>query len=122
MEKQALPSMECFWSFKIPPHVFVPSSLPSREIHTTNVWQGWREACAFQIKMQIPGDRKGRAMNRQGYQRECHPVMILGKFIRVFTMFCQGISIPHTSQPFSQINNKLPHDHRQPREGKGRVT
>eukprot|EP00983_Pelagomonas_calceolata_P059580 1145977-Pelagomonas_calceolata.AAC.1 len=31
-----------------------------------------------QIKMQIPGDRKGPAMNRQGSQRKCHPVMILG--------------------------------------------
>eukprot|EP00983_Pelagomonas_calceolata_P000453 15410-Pelagomonas_calceolata.AAC.1 len=30
-------------------------------------------------------------------------------------MFCQGISIPHTSQPFSQINNKLPRDYRLPR-------
>eukprot|EP00983_Pelagomonas_calceolata_P012437 398486-Pelagomonas_calceolata.AAC.1 len=49
--------------------------------------------------MQIPGDRKGRAMYRQGFQRKCHPVMILGYFVRVFTMFCQGISIPHTSQP-----------------------
>eukprot|EP00983_Pelagomonas_calceolata_P027554 865058-Pelagomonas_calceolata.AAC.10 len=32
-----------------------------------------------QIKMQMPGDRKGRTMNRQlGSQRKCHPVMILG--------------------------------------------
>eukprot|EP00983_Pelagomonas_calceolata_P046672 1140288-Pelagomonas_calceolata.AAC.1 len=29
-------------------------------------------------------------------------------------MFCQG-SNPHTSQPFSQINNKIPHDYRLPR-------
>eukprot|EP00983_Pelagomonas_calceolata_P004404 142967-Pelagomonas_calceolata.AAC.1 len=64
--------------------------------------------------MQIPGDRKGRAMNRQGSRRKIHPVMILGLFVRVFTMFCQGTSIPHTLQPFSQINNKLPHDYRLP--------
>eukprot|EP00983_Pelagomonas_calceolata_P024754 779420-Pelagomonas_calceolata.AAC.1 len=25
-------------------------------------------------------------------------------------MFCQGNNIPHTSQPFSYINNKLPHE------------
>eukprot|EP00983_Pelagomonas_calceolata_P004894 160768-Pelagomonas_calceolata.AAC.1 len=30
-------------------------------------------------------------------------------------MFCQGISTPHTSQPFSQINNGLPRDYRLPR-------
>eukprot|EP00983_Pelagomonas_calceolata_P071253 1151149-Pelagomonas_calceolata.AAC.2 len=64
--------------------------------------------------MQIPRNREGHAMNRQGSQRKSHPVMILSSFVRVFTMFCQG-SIPHNSQPFSQINNKIPHDYGLPR-------
>eukprot|EP00983_Pelagomonas_calceolata_P009649 312149-Pelagomonas_calceolata.AAC.3 len=64
--------------------------------------------------MQIPGDRKGCTMNRQGFQRKCHPMMTFSQFACVFTMFCQGLSIPHTSQPFFQINNKLPRDNRLP--------
>eukprot|EP00983_Pelagomonas_calceolata_P030171 945595-Pelagomonas_calceolata.AAC.1 len=65
--------------------------------------------------MQIPGDRKGCAMNRQGSQRKCHPMVKFSQFVCVLTLFSQGISIPHTSQPFSQFNNELPHDHRLPR-------
>eukprot|EP00983_Pelagomonas_calceolata_P020700 650652-Pelagomonas_calceolata.AAC.1 len=49
------------------------------------------------------GDRKGCAMHRQGSQRKCHPVMMLGLFVCVFTMFCQGINSLYTSQPVSRV-------------------
>eukprot|EP00983_Pelagomonas_calceolata_P058166 1145380-Pelagomonas_calceolata.AAC.3 len=35
---------------------------------------------------------------------------IFSQFVRVLTVFRQDTSIPYASQPFSQINNELPHE------------
>eukprot|EP00983_Pelagomonas_calceolata_P102186 1158776-Pelagomonas_calceolata.AAC.3 len=88
---------------------FVLQFSASTVIHTLQCFKKGNRRCSLR---QLPRNRKGRAMNRQRLQRKNHPVMISRLFVCVLTNLCQVINVPHTLQPFSQINNILPHDYR----------
>eukprot|EP00983_Pelagomonas_calceolata_P008639 282077-Pelagomonas_calceolata.AAC.4 len=59
--------------------------------------------------MQIPRDRKGHAMKKISGEVPPNGDIFLAS---VLTELCQGISVPHTSQPFppNQQHNASPED------------